>query len=66
MALRLLKQEDSFAHKMLSTRKLPIDISEPYYKNRVVQLNIRAASNPYFDGFVLLAIIANTVIQALD
>lgn len=36
MALKLLKQEDSFANKMMSIKKLPIDIQESYYKNRVV------------------------------
>ena len=48
------------------TKKLEIDSKSPYYDSNIVKFAQRIITNPWFDLLVLLTIIVNTMILAID
>ena len=50
----------------MAPKKATVDLSNKYYKNKCVQWCYRRIMDPYFDAFILLAIILNTITLALD
>jgi hypothetical protein len=61
-----MKQELSFIKQLLSKPKCIIDKSHKYYSYWIVQKCYNIIMNEYFDAFIIIIIIINTLCLAMD
>ena len=59
-------RELPFFKNLLSNHDFIIDTNHGYYSNRVVQFFLQIARNAYFDAFIMLTIIVNTICLSID
>ena len=69
-AKRLLTNRSRFVKVFFQKQKLPVTERQRkesrYYRNSVVRACLAVAQDPYFNAFILLAIILNTISLAMD
>jgi hypothetical protein len=66
-ASKMLQSKQSFFRSFAESQKQEdLDLDHPYYENSIVELCLRIIEDVYFNAFIFLIIIANTVILALD
>ena len=61
-----MRQEDSFWKQLFAPKKLDIDSSDPYYEKPMVKTCLKLITNPLFDFGILMVIVFNTIVLALD
>jgi len=59
-------KNQSFFKQICKPNNVFIDISKPYYHNKIVSFCLAIALSPIFDTFILVAIILNTIVLSLD
>lgn len=57
----MIKVEDSFLKQLFAPKRIPVDMTDKYYHNRVVKFCLSIGMNPYFDVLIMFVIVINTL-----